>query len=439
MGMGRGGRLAIAGLLLLAIAVGGCGNGGRGGEGWGLRSDRGGAIELEFWTMQLQPKFTPYFERLIGEFEQQNPSVAVRWIDVPWAAMERKMLTAVLGGTAPDVANLNPNFAARLAARGAWLNLAAVVPEATRSRYLDKIWRASDLEGETFAVPWYLTTRVTIYNQGILAAAGLTAPPATYGELAIAARTIRERTGKYAIFATFVPGDSAEVLESMVQMGMVLVDDRGRAAFNTPAGRAAFAYWVDLYKEGLLPPEVLTQGHRRAIELYQAGELALVASSPEFINAIATNAPTVAAQSQAAPQIVGETGQRSVAVMNLTVPKGTDHPEAAVKFALFVTNNDNQLAFAREANVLPSTGAALAELSAELGRSRAAGQGVEATLLRSRQIAAEQLTEARPLLPPIRGIQNLQKILYENLQAAMLGEKTIDQALADAEADWNER
>ena len=37
--------------------------------------------------------------------------------------MESKILTAVSAKTAPDVVNLNPDFAAQLASRNAWLNL----------------------------------------------------------------------------------------------------------------------------------------------------------------------------------------------------------------------------------------------------------------------------------------------------------------------------
>lgn len=84
--------------------------------------------ELEFWTMQLQPQFTQYFNQLMGEFEAQNSGTKVRWVDVPWEAMESKILSAVGAKTAPDVVNLNPNFASQLATRDAWLDLNALVP-----------------------------------------------------------------------------------------------------------------------------------------------------------------------------------------------------------------------------------------------------------------------------------------------------------------------
>lgn len=237
---------------------------------------------LEFWTMQLQPQFTDYFNEAIASFDAENPDTPINWVDVPWSAMETKILAAVSANTAPDVVNLNPTFASLLASRDAWLPLDDYISAAERAVYLPKIWAATQFDDKSFGIPWYLTTRITIANTDLLKAAEIAKIPATYGELATAARQVKDKTGKYAFFISAVPDDAGELLESMVQMGMELVDEDGKAAFNTPAGRAAFKYWVDLFKADLLPREVLTQGHQRAIELYQAGELALLASGPQF-------------------------------------------------------------------------------------------------------------------------------------------------------------
>lgn len=425
------------GLGLVVSWVVSCAPGTPQGDGGGDRT------EVEFWTMQLQPKFNDYFNQLIADFEAEHPGTTVRWVDVPWAAMESKILTAVSAGTAPDVVNLNPNFAAQLAGRGVWLNLDQQLTESDRALYLPKIWQANTLEGQTFALPWYLTTRIAIYNQDLLDAAGITTPPTTYAELAAAAKTIHTATGKYGFFTTVVPTDSAEVLESMVQMGVTLLDDAGQAAFDSPAGRAAFQYWVDLYQADALPKEVLTQGHRRAIDLYQSGQTAILASSPEFLDTIATNAPTVAAASAAAPQISGDTGKKTVAVMNLAIPKSTDVPDLALDFARFVTNDRNQLAFAKAASVLPSTQSALKALTAELENAATASTEGDLTtpaaVLRARQVAAKQLPEAEVLLPPVADIKVLQQTIYDHLQAAMLGEKDANTAIRDAAQAWNAR
>lgn len=398
--------------------------------------------ELEFWTMQLQPQFTEYFTQLNNKFETNNQTVKVTWVDIPWSAMESKILTAISSKTAPDVVNLNPNFASQLATRNAWLNLDEVIAPDVKKSYLPKIWQASTIETcqenncseISFGIPWYLTTRITIYNQELLNKAGLKQPPTTYEELAQVARQIKDKTGKYALFVTFVPEDSGEVLESLVQMGVDLVDEQGKAAFNTPAGVAAFRYWVDLYQQGLLPPEVLTQGHRHGIELYQAGETALLSSGAEFLKAIATNAPTIAQVSAAAPQITGKTGKKNVAVMNLVIPRDTDKPEEALKYALYVTNTENQLAFAKQANVLPSTSEAVQQYIQELS-SQQTTNSVE----QARKVSAMQLEDAEVLIPAMKNLKLLQQSIYENLQAAMLKEKTVEQAVEDAAAQWNQQ
>lgn len=392
-----------------------------------------GTAEVEFWTMQLHPQFESYFNTLIAQFEGENPGVKVRWVDVPWADMQSKILTAVSAGTAPDVVNLNPDFAAQLAGRNAWLELDDRVSDAERANYLPKIWQASSLDGKSFGIPWYLSTNITLYNNDLLQQAGVSQPPTTYAELAQVARQVKERTGKYAFFRTFVPEDSADVLQSFVQMGAQLIDGEGNAAFNTPEGKAVFQYWTDLYQQDLLPREVLTQGHRRAIELYQTGDLALLSTGSQFLETIKTNAPAIAEVSDTAPQITGDTGKKSVAVMNVVIPRNTDQPDAALKFALFVTNDANQLAFAKEANVLPSTVNALKDSYFTTVAEDAP------TADRARVVSASQLQDAEVLLPAIKDIKELQKIVYDNLQAAMLGEKSVDQAVADAAAEWNER
>lgn len=382
--------------------------------------------------MQLQPQFTDYFNKLIADFETENPSVKVRWVDVPWSAMESKILTAVSAKTAPDIVNLNPGFASQLASRKAWMDLDTKVSEAVRQQYLPNIWKASTIDEKSFGIPWYLTTRVTIYNQDLLKQAGVSKPPTTYEELAQVAQQLKDKTGKYAFFVTFVPADSGEVLESFVQMGVQLVDNQGQAAFNTPEGIAAFRYWVDLYKKGLLPKEVLTQGHRNAIELYQAGQTAILASGAEFLKTIETNAPAVAKVSASAPQITGKTGKKNVAVMNLVVPRDTSKPDEAIKFALFVTNTENQLAFAKAANVLPSTVEAVEAYQTQLASATNASAVEQA-----RNISASQLKDAEVLVPAMKDLNKLQKAIYENLQAAMLDEKTVEQAVADAAEEWN--
>ena len=396
--------------------------------------------ELRFWTLQLSPKFDAYIEDVIATWESRNPGIDVRWTDVPWGSVERKLLAAVFARTAPDVVNLNPGFAVKLAERDGLLALDGLVSAEARQRYLPGAWEASTGPDGTFGIPWYLTSRITLANRDLLAAAGYDQAPTRWGELPDFAAAVKEATGRYALFVSVAPDDSSEILESFVQMGVQLIDDRYRAAFNTPAGRRAFAFWSDLYQQDLLPPEVISQGHRRAIELYQSGDLALLATSAAALKSIQTNAPRIAAITQPTPPLVGPQGSANVAVMNLVVTRQSLLPEKAVDFALFVTNATNQHAFAKASGTLPSEKAALATLKDDLMLQRQQldeADASQALSLAARGLSLDVLDEARVLVPAHPGIKQLQSTIYKHLQQAMLGETTADAAVRAAEEEWN--
>lgn len=391
--------------------------------------------ELQLWTIQLSPKFDPLIKAMLLDWETKHPGIKVRWTDLPFGSVERKVLAAVFARTAPDVVNLNPLFAANLASKGGLLPLQDHLGPA-KATYLPQILRAGEQQGELYALPWYLTARITLANRQLLQQAGYNKPPRRWEEVPAYAERIKQRTGKYALFVTVVPDGSAELLESMVQMGVELVDSRHRARFNSAPGRRAFALWTDLYRRGLLPREVVSQGFQRAIELYQSGELAQVASGAEFLNTIQTNAPRVAAATEPFPPLVGADGAANVAVMNLAVSRQTSRPKEAVDLALFLTNPANQLRFARAAKVLPSSQPALKAIEAEL--ALASRSGLKADLVqRARLLSAQTLSQAKVLVPADPGVKRLQAIIYGQLQRAMLGELSSAAALAAAEKEWN--
>ena len=387
--------------------------------------------EIEFWTIQLQPQFTNYFNQLIVDFEADNPGLLVRWVDLPWSQMESKIESAILRESLPDVVNLNSSFAHLLTRPDAWLDLDTILSDSVRNEYLPNLWQASQIDGRSFAIPWYCTTSITIYNSELFKRAKVDEPPTNYTELAKVARQIKEKTDKYAFFVSFLPEGGNEVLESFGKMGVDLIDVDGKAAFNTPVGEAVFKYWVDLYREGLLPKEVLTEGIQAGEDLYQAGETAMVFSGPEFIEAISENTPEIGKVSFPISQITGKTDKKGIMLMNFAISRNTKLPDGALKFVLFITNYHNQMVFAQETNVLPSTTKTLENSYFQNISSDASTQE------RGRVISAGQIFAAEVLLPPIKNLDKLKQIIYQNLQGAMLGEKTIEQAIADAASEWN--
>jgi putative chitobiose transport system substrate-binding protein len=393
-------------------------------------TSHGSSNKITFWTMQLKPTFDAYMTETIAAFVKLNPGAQVEWIDVPWGDMESKILSTIAANNIPDVVNLNPQFASKLAQKNALVDMQVKLTPEEIAQYFPNIWKANQLSGVTFGLPWYVATDVTIYNRELFKKAGLDPerPPKTYADLATAAEKIKAKTGKYAFMLTM---DGSQVLESMVQMGMQLLTNDGKAGFNNPEGKAAFNYWVNLFQKQLIPREILNEGHRKAIELYQAGELAVLLTGPQFLKTVAQNAPDIAKVSDVAAQITGTNGKKSAAVMNVVVPSAAKNIDLGVKFAVFLTNNQNQLNFSKVENSLPST-----VKSATDPYFTYLGSGAS-TSDKARTISASQLAQSEVLIPPAKDLDKLRKIIYEELQLAMLNQKNTDAAVTTAAERWN--
>ncbi|RYX98481.1 sugar ABC transporter substrate-binding protein, partial [bacterium] len=246
--------------------------------------------KLELWTMQLKPTFNDYMNGLIATYKKQNPNIEVEWVDLPSKEIEQKTLTSIAGGKSPDVVNLNPGFTAKLAEEGALSDLEPLVQADVKNSYLPNIWKASTFSNKTYGFPWYLSTAITIYNKDMFKKAGLPdKAPRSFSELLAMGTQMKAKTGKYIYTPNFA--DSGKFLEFMAQQGISLVSaDYTKAEFNTPEAEKFLNYWIDLSKKGIIPQNSITQGHREAIDKFQAGETAVLVSGPQFLNIIKQNA-----------------------------------------------------------------------------------------------------------------------------------------------------
>lgn len=387
--------------------------------------------KLELWTMQLKPTFNDYMNNLIAAYKKQNPNIEVEWVDLPSKEIEQKTLTSIAGGKSPDVINLNPNFTAKLAEEGALSDLEPLVQPDIKNSYLPNIWKSSTFSGKTYGFPWYLSTAITIYNKDLFKKAGLPdVAPKNFSELLTMGTKLKEKTGKYIYTPNFA--DSGKFLEFMSQQGIKLVsDDNTKAEFNTADAEKFLNFWIDLGKKGVIPKDSITQGHREAIDKFQAGETAVLVSGPQFLNIIKQNAPQLYSSLGVAPQLSGDAQKVGVGVMNLVIPESGKNKTEAVKLAQFITNSENQLSFAKLVTILPSITTASKD---KYFTTLSAKPTLEEE---ARKISADQLTNGTILLPQVNKWSELSKSFDQYFQQAYLGQITAKEALSKGEKDWN--
>ena len=118
--------------------------------------------EVVFWTLQMSD-FAPYINSVIDEFESQNPDVKIKWVDVPFSEGEKRTLASVLSDAPPDLVNLNPDFSATLAHKGALYE----IPQDKLEQFNSSILASLEYNEKIYSIPWYATSAVTIYNNKI--------------------------------------------------------------------------------------------------------------------------------------------------------------------------------------------------------------------------------------------------------------------------------
>ncbi len=420
--------LVIAGLAALAALATGCPAEDQ--KDTGASAAPGGATTgtVEFWTMQLKPTFEGYLNGLIASWEKSHPGVKVSWVDLPASEIENKTLTAAASGKAPDLVNLNPMFANKLASAKALAPLD--LDAGLKAKYYDAAWEANTVDGQVVGIPWYLSTSVTLYNTELWKQAGLAegAWPRTFQALGEAARTIKTKTGQQGFMPPF--GDRGKFMEILAAENVPLLSaDRKKGGFATPQGTTVLAFWADLYKEGIIPKESLTQGHREAIDRFQAGQTAVFPAGPQFLGIVRQNSPKLYAKLAVGPQITGASGKIGVGVMNLVIPQASTKRDLALDLAKFVTSGENQLAFCKLVPILPS----VKDTAKDPFFQAKPGAALED---QARSLAATQLRDAKLLVPPMPRQTELAKSLDDALQRAALGQQTPAQALEQAAKEW---
>jgi len=385
-------------------------------------------IKIEFWTISLKPTFTDYINSLTTKYEKENPNIKLEWVDIPYNVLQQKLMSSIAGGVSPDVVNLNTPMTIILAQNEALVDFNKYLTMEEQGRYFEGLYNATNIDGAVYALPWYVTTKITIYNNDLFKKAGLKTPPKNFDEVAKYAEIIKKKTGIYG----YMP--DMKVLDDFLCDGIQIVNkDCTKALFNSPQGISRLQWYVDLYKKDLIPKETINiiTSYQTATNRYQNGELGMLVTGSNFLLRIKNNAAEVYNATKVAPMPLGKAKIYPAAVMNFVVPKTSKHREEAVKFALFMTNDENQLEFCKIVPLLPSTKKAAKDDFFVKGK----GNPLEDEAIR---ISLKELYSAKDLIIIIPERAKLGEYLTSAIQSALAETKTSKQALDEAAAKWDE-
>ena len=366
--------------------------------------------EVIFWTLQMSD-FSLYMNKVIEEFETQNPEIKIKWVDVPFSEGEKRTLASVLSDNPPDLINLNPDFSALLAQRGALYE----IDEQYTGQFNKDIINSLKYNGKLYSLPWYATSAVTIYNKNLLSKSGAELPE-TFEDLVRIAPLIKEKTGAFVLLPNITENDT--MLRILNKYGVTALN------INSKQSVEVFDYFKNLYVNALIPKESVTQTHREALEKYMAEQIVFFQAGANFLNMIKENAPSAYKNTDVAPQITGRLGQNDFSLMNFVIPLRAKHKNEALKFALFLTNYENQLELAKLTNVLAVNEKTLKD-------DFYTNYEQDDLMAKARVISAKQLYKIEPSFKTMKDQKEINTIVNTAVQQILLNKNTTGKILDD--------
>lgn len=371
---------------------------------------------VTFWTLQMND-FAPYMNEVIANFEKENQNIKIKWIDIPFSEGEKRTLASILSDEPADLINLNPDFSSILAQRGA---LEEINSEDT-AQYKESIINALKFNGKLYALPWYATSAITIYNKKILNEVGGSIP-VVYEDFLPLSKLIKSKANTYAFMPTITENDT--MYKILNKYGI-----NSAETIASADSQRVFQFYKDLYANDLIPKETITQTQREALEKYMSRNIVFFTSGANFLNMIKENSPDVYKETDVAPQIKGKLGQNDFACMNLVIPVKAKHKDSAMKFALYLTNEENSLKLGKLANILSANKYALENSFYK--------EFDEGDLLgKARVLSAKQLEQIEPTVKVQKNQKEINLLLNSSIQAILLDKSTVSVELDNISKKW---
>jgi multiple sugar transport system substrate-binding protein len=325
----------------------------------------GAPVTLLYWP-PANPTELAVAQRVTERWNAIHPDVRVRVQPLPAGrSSEEVLLAAIVARATPDVcSNVSSALVARLVRAGGVVRLddrAATAARLVERARPDMLASLASPGGGIHALPWKTNPLMLMYNVGQLGAAGVT-PPRTHSELLDVLRRLARDTdgdGRLDRWGLWVPLKTTWFERFNDFYPLYLAGAGGRTLvnghevlFENAAAVAAFDVLGRAFAEGLLP-----RANFEGRDPFVDGTVAMKLIGPWFLWEL-ERMKIAGLQYGVVPVPVPDGGRIEDAyafadLKGIAVFSTTRHPEAAARFAAFLTSPEADRILIEEAAQLP--------------------------------------------------------------------------------------
>lgn len=408
--------------LLLAIVLGGCSGAPASSSGAPASSsggNTGGQVTVKFNILGYSPNTPKQYQKAIDDFQAANPNIKVELSNGSWDTAHEKILSWINTGDTPDITVLGPKWLPELTSLDGLQSFDSYLSKGFTDNFSPSLLKPLTVDGKTLSIPEALSTRMMYYRTDLFSKAGITTPPSTWTDFVAALKAAQSPPDVYGIAIQGAGDESVwNYTYFMLGAGGYFTDSAGKWAINQPANVEALQYEVDLVsKYKVSPPDPTAVDQDTVQALFTKGKAATYFGPPWTLPSID---PSIADKVAIAPYPTKSGKPAPLYIQDSFVLfKNAKHPAEATKFLEFWSQDKYQVEFNTVESLIPVT--------------TSAGKDPAFANNKALQAFVAAIPEARSY--PLKiGWETVNVELRNAIQAALLGQKTPQQALDAAQA-----
>jgi multiple sugar transport system substrate-binding protein len=306
-----------------------------------------------------------YWQGIADDFHKANPTITVKVQTINWNDFDTQVQTMVQNKQYPDITE--GDYFANYAQEGLLYKTSDVF--SNPSNLLSVFQKLGSYNGAQYGMPFTTSSRTLFYNKKLFTAAGITAAPQTWADVQNDAAAVK---AKGSIGYGLPLGSEEAQAESLLWMlgnGGNYTDASGNFTIDSSQNVATFQFLKQLVGAGDTEPNPGTKNRTDLWQQFAQGKIGMINGSPALIPIIESG------------KVLTDTDWASVAIPGKTAPltttlgvcdfvaafKGTDssHQAAIKKFLDFAYQDNYQIQFDKEYDLLPATNSASQQLSSD--------------------------------------------------------------------------
>ncbi|MCI5928577.1 MAG: sugar ABC transporter substrate-binding protein [Pseudoflavonifractor capillosus] len=366
------------------------------------------------------------FQRMMDTYEQQSGNT-VTWVGWTWADTAQQLLIRTQGGEQLDLAQVDIGIFNTVAQAGVLADWNEILGEDyMKETFEQSALDVGNIDGQQLGMPWSMASISMVYNPEILAAAGWDEVPVTIAEFEQCLADIKASNPDVVPYAVSTKDATCagDFMPWLWTFGGAIFNEDGSVAINSDAAVACVEWYQSLMEKGYI---AMDTGRGEARQLFAQGKVAfyddaVLAKGQAVSNGVDPDEVVNVCSAMNRPVLnEGDQPQSTMWGHMLVVFKDSEYKEQAAELAQTLVSDEVAMDYFTNNGMPPVTKSAAA--LDEVKNDAYLNGFLEST-------STARLEETARMA----NANEVKTIITEELQYALLGQKTAEQAVSDMAA-----